>query len=117
MRANLSRARRGERRDSAVAPLSGAKTVLISERRCTLGVYCIRTGVWAPSVSIDPAQAGAERQVLTSMPEQLRSTASEAMAEAQRMAERFMNPSGHDPVIAQALAMLGSGTERRGASS
>lgn len=117
MRGNLSRARRNERRDVAVAPLSGAKTVVIADRRCTLGVYCIRSGVWAPSVSIDPAQAGAERQVLTSTPEQLRSTAGEAMVEAQRMAERFMNPSAHDPVIAQALAMLGSGSERRRVSS
>lgn len=108
MRGNLSRARRNERRDIVAAPLSGAKTMLIGDRRCTLGVYCMRSGVWAPSVSIDPAQAGAERQMLTSTPDQLRPTAGEAMAEAQRMAERYMNPTTHDPVMAQAFALLGT---------
>ncbi len=105
MRANTGRSRRSDRRDFS-APTSGAKTVFIGERRCTLGVSCVRSGVWAPTVSIDPSRPGEKRELLTSTPEQSRSTAAEAMVEAQRMAERFINPAGHDPVIAQAMALL-----------
>jgi hypothetical protein len=107
MRGNLGKSRRHDRREIS-APTSGAKTVMVGERRCTLGIACIRPGAWAPTVSIDPSQPGEKRQVLTSTPDQLRPTAAEAMAEAQRMAERFMNPSVNDPIIASALAMIGS---------
>lgn len=114
MRANTGRSRRG-RRDEA-APAAGAKTVSIGDRRCTLGVSCIRSGVWAPTVSIDPSAPGEQRQLLTSSPDQTRTTAAEAMLEAERMAERFINPASHDPVITQAMAMLGNSNGRRASS-
>ncbi len=107
MRVNTGRSRRSDRRDPTT-PTSGAKTVFIGERRCTLGVSCIRSGVWAPTVSIDPSRPGEKRELLTSTPDQSRPTASEAMAEAQRMAERFLSPGTHDPVLSRAMSMLGS---------
>ncbi len=109
MRANTGRSRRADRREPT-SPNSGAKTIFVGERRCTLGVSCVRSGVWMPTVSIDPARPGDKRELLTSTPDQSRKTAAEAMAEAQRMAERFLNPGAQDPVLTRAMAMLGAGS-------
>lgn len=90
---------------------TGAKTIFVGDRRCTLGVSCIRSGVWAPTVSIDPSRPGEQRELLTSTPEQSRTTAAEAMLEAQRMAERFISLSTLEPALGRAMLMPGTGSQ------